>query len=100
MSDSVTPEPATIRVEIAYVDAQVEFLREIALPAGATVEDALRESGVREILAQAAAVMRFGIWGRIVEQAQPLRDGDRVELYRELKIDPKEARRLRATRSR
>lgn len=100
MSDSVTPEPATIRVEIAYADAQVEFLREIALPAGATVEDALRESGVREISAQAAAVTRFGIWGRIVELAQPLRDGDRVELYRELKIDPKEARRLRATRSR
>ncbi|TLY46987.1 MAG: RnfH family protein [Gammaproteobacteria bacterium] len=87
-----------IRIEVAYVDAQVEFLREIELPAGATVEDALRESGVREASAEAAAATRVGIWSKIVEPMQPLRDGDRVELYRDLKIDPKEARRLRAAK--
>jgi hypothetical protein len=37
-----------------------------------------------------------GIWGRPVERDETLADGDRVEVYRELEIDPKEARRLRA----
>lgn len=90
--------PDTIRVEVAYADAQLEFLREIELPAGATVVDAVRASRVGEASAAAAAVTEFGIWSRSVEPTQVLHDGDRVELYRPLKIDPKEARRLRAAK--
>ncbi len=93
MSDS-----ATIRVEVAFVDAQVEFLREVVLPASATIEDALLASRVREASSDAASATKFGIWGKVVESTQALRDGDRVELYRPLKIDPKEARRLRAAK--
>jgi uncharacterized protein len=36
-----------------------------------------------------------GIWGRRCDMGQALRDGDRVEIYRALAVDPKEARRLR-----
>lgn len=88
--------PDSIRVEVAYADAQIEFLREIQLSKGATVADAVRASRVGEASAAAAAVTEFGIWSRSVEPTQVLRDGDRVELYRPLEIDPKEARRLRA----
>jgi len=92
------PDPATIRVEVAYADAQIEFLRELDLPVGATVADAVRASRVYEASITAAAVKEFGIWSRSVEPTQVLHDGDRVELYRPLKIDPKEARRLRAAK--
>ncbi len=98
MSEASPPKSATIRVEVAYADAQVEFLREIELPVGATVEDAVRASRVREASADAAIITQFGIWSRSVEPTQALQDGDRVELYRALKIDPKEARRLRAAK--
>jgi putative ubiquitin-RnfH superfamily antitoxin RatB of RatAB toxin-antitoxin module len=98
MSETSPRKSPTIRVEVAYADADVEFLREIELPAGATVEDAVRVSGVREVAPEAAAVTQFGVWSRSVEATQPLQDGDRVELYRPLKIDPKEARRLRAAK--
>jgi putative ubiquitin-RnfH superfamily antitoxin RatB of RatAB toxin-antitoxin module len=61
----------------------------VDLEAGATVRSALRAAG----FAPGAGV---GIHGRQVSLDAPLADGDRVELYRPLRQDPKEARRRRA----
>ncbi|MGH8313045.1 MAG: RnfH family protein, partial [Gammaproteobacteria bacterium] len=44
----------------------------------------------------AATACRLGIFGRAVVPQQLLRDGDRVEIYRPLQVDPKQARRKRA----
>lgn len=62
----------------------------VALPAGATVGDALRQAGV-----DMPAGCEVGIWGRRAALTQVLRDGDRVELARPLRVDPKVARRER-----
>ncbi len=57
---------------------------------------ALEASGIRrEERALATGVPEFGIWGRKVAAEQVLRDGDRVEVYRPLRVDPKVARRER-----
>lgn len=61
----------------------------LELPAGATVESALRASGWQ---VSGAGV---GVWGRRCTLQHPLHEGDRVELYRPLEVDPKEARRAR-----
>ncbi|KAF1042613.1 RnfH family protein [Xylophilus sp.] len=67
--------------------------RLVALPSGATVADALRASGLQ---AQSeAADAAASIWGRAAATGQPLRDGDRIELCRPLRVDPKVARRQR-----
>ena len=70
----------------------------LSLPEGATVADALRESGIpaRHDIGQLAV----GVWGGLVEPSDRLRDRDRVELYRPLAVDPKEARRLRQQKQR
>ena len=39
------------------------------------------------------AACQLGIWGRLVNRDQTLEDGDRVEIYRPLEIDPRETRR-------
>ena len=62
--------------------------RSVNLPVGATVRDALAASGF-----EGHAV---GIFGKRVELDHRLADGDRVEIYRPLAVDPKEARRQRA----
>ena len=62
--------------------------RSVNLPAGATVRDALAASGF-----EGHAV---GIFGKRVDLDQRLAEGDRVEIYRPLAMDPKEARRQRA----
>jgi uncharacterized protein len=63
----------------------------LELPAGATVRDALAAAGFR--LSENQAV---GIFGKRVALDHPLCAGDRVEIYRALAMDPKEARRRRA----
>jgi putative ubiquitin-RnfH superfamily antitoxin RatB of RatAB toxin-antitoxin module len=69
--------------------------RPLVLPAGATVADAVRASGWREAEGETAG---FGVWGRPCPPEQPLREGDRVEIYRPLQVDPKVARRERFRR--
>ena len=68
----------------------------LQLPAGATLADALAASVHLGHLSSAAiAGADCGIWGKRVLPEQPLREGDRVELYRPLTVDPKTARRER-----
>ncbi len=68
----------------------------LELPTGSTVKDALQASGflIRwpELVSSGAQV---GVWGRHVDGNGLLRDGDRVEIYRALSVDPKVARRQR-----
>ena len=64
------------------------------LPEGASVGDAVRASGWKEACPGQEPV-DVGIWGRRCPQDQVVRDGDRVEVYRPLLVDPKLARRER-----
>ncbi len=90
-------DPADIVVSVAYspLAGQLDVL-ELRVPAGATVAMALHRSGLLELhpgidLTQHAV----GVWGKLRSLDDTLRDADRVELYRPLQVDPKEARRLR-----
>lgn len=65
----------------------------LVLSAGATLADALAAWRGRGLSAMEPAAS--GVWGRVVPPETVLRDGDRVELYRPLTVDPKEARRQR-----
>lgn len=93
-------EPAPVlRVEIVYCQRPGATDRvALELPLGATVADALRVSGIAERHALAAERLSVGVWSKVRDPAAPLRDGDRVEVYRPLTVDPKEARRLRYRR--
>ena len=68
---------------------------------GSTVRQAIERSG---ILLQfpdiTLARIKVGVFGQVVPVDTTLKDGDRVEIYRPLIADPKEARRARAKRTR
>jgi putative ubiquitin-RnfH superfamily antitoxin RatB of RatAB toxin-antitoxin module len=66
----------------------------LELVPGSTVADAIAASGMTTAF-PAAHAGPAGVWGRSVEPAHLLRDGDRVEVYRPLRVDPKVARRER-----
>lgn len=81
----------TMRVVVAWSPGPRQVLeRELALEPGSTLRDAVAAAGL--VPGEGADA---GIWGRRSAWDQPLRDGDRVELYRELTVDPKTARRER-----
>lgn len=82
---------ARLRVEVVEAHAGRPWRAQLELEEGATVRAALAAAG-------RAGVRAVGIHGRRVALDTPLADGDRVEIYRPLRVDPKEARRQRALR--
>jgi putative ubiquitin-RnfH superfamily antitoxin RatB of RatAB toxin-antitoxin module len=97
MTDSSVSAP--IHVDVAYADPQMQVVRRAVVTSDATVEEAIRASGIRALLPSGFVPAAIGIFGRAVAAAAPLRDGDRIELYRSLKIDPRQARRRRAEKN-
>lgn len=93
--------PATaapdITVSVAYSPrAGVVDEVSVRLRAGSTLADALRASGLQQRYpAHDLSRLPLGVWGALREAHGVLREADRVELYRPLEVDPKEARRRR-----
>ena len=88
-----------ITVEVVFATAAAQALRSVRLPRGATVADAVAASELaRRFPGDNLDALTVGIWGGIVSRDQELRDGDRVEIYRPLAMDPREARRQLALR--
>jgi len=89
------PPGAMLRVEVTWAPAPHDVRRiRLSLPAGSTAAQALAASGLLADFPELAHAP-MGVWGRACTPDQLLRDLDRVELYRSLTVDPKEARRLR-----
>jgi putative ubiquitin-RnfH superfamily antitoxin RatB of RatAB toxin-antitoxin module len=86
-----------IRVSVAVALADRQEVIEIELEQNSTVQDALAAARLHERFPEIdVAKLKAGVWSRVARPSTVLRDGDRVELYRELAADPKEARRARA----
>lgn len=84
----------TVTVVLALPDRATEV--ELRLAPGATVAEALAASGLAALQPQIdIARSPVGIFGRRVARDRVLADGDRVEVYRPLVADPKDARRRR-----
>ena len=69
----------------------------VDVAASATALDAIRASDLATRCPDVdISTATVGVWGRACALDAPLREGDRVEIYRPLAMDPNEARRLRA----
>lgn len=90
-------DEAVISVEVVHADARNTWRRRISVPAGSTAMQAVEASGLLPQLPfEALSPLRLGVHSRRVGADHVLRDGDRVELYRPLALDPMAARRRRA----
>ena len=89
-----------IVVEVAYALPEKQYLQRVTLEEGATVEEAIRASGLLTLRSDIdLAKNKVGIYSRPVKLADTVKDGDRVEIYRPLIADPKELRRQRAEKA-
>ena len=88
-----------LHVQVCYATDSVEFLRELDVAVGTTIEQAILASGVlEEIPGIDLALQAVGLYGKKQPLTTVLRERDRVEIYRPLQADPKESRRRRAAR--
>lgn len=86
-----------INVEVVYALRDRQKVVHVQLPEGARVADAIRSSGLlTEFPEIDLDKNKLGIWNKLAKADAPLRDHDRVEIYRPLIADPKEVRRQRA----
>jgi putative ubiquitin-RnfH superfamily antitoxin RatB of RatAB toxin-antitoxin module len=87
----------TMNVEIVYALPNRQELIQLKLPAGSTVGDAVQASGLLQKYPDIdLAKSKFGIFSKLAKPDAPLRDRDRVEIYRPLIADPKAVRAARA----
>ena len=85
-------EPISVEVVFALRDQQK--LVNVSLPRGASVADAISAARLQQDFGDIDfTTLQKGIWGRLVSPDQPVADGDRVEIYRPLERDPRDARR-------
>ncbi|MGK5077267.1 RnfH family protein [Janthinobacterium sp. HLX7-2] len=90
-------EPS-IEVEVCHALPASSFLRALTVPAGTTIQQAVERSGLlQDIPGIDLAINMVGIHGKKKPLDTVLRAHDRVEVYRPLQADPKEARRRRAS---
>jgi len=86
-----------ICIEVAYGTSVDQSLIELKVPSGTTLIEAIRLSGITEYYPEIDLnKSRKGIFSQIAEDETVLQEHDRVEIYRPLIVDPKEARRQRA----
>lgn len=89
--------PVSVHVQVCYAKPDFVFLRELTVPVGATLRDAIQQSELLETVPEVDLMLcRVGIHGKLKTLETVLRDHDRVEIYRALIADPKDARRRRA----
>ncbi|MDN2710667.1 RnfH family protein [Janthinobacterium sp. SUN118] len=88
---------AAIQVQVCHALPERSFLRSLRVPAGTTIEQAVALSGLlQDVPGLDLAINMVGIYGKKKPLDTVLREHDRVEVYRPLQADPKEARRRRA----
>ena len=89
-----------MRIELAYADPDREILVGLEVRPGSTVHECVERSGLFRLVPEMRdSEVAFAVFGRRAEPADPVAEGDRIEVLRPLEIDPKEARRLRARRA-
>ena len=94
------PDAPSIKVTVVHAEPGRVFSTELSMSFGATVADAIERSGICTARPDIdVRADRLGVFARKVSLDTVLRDGDRVEVYRPLRIDPKEARRRRARKT-
>lgn len=94
---------ATIRVELAYAEADCQVLLALDVPRGSTAREVVVASGLQAQFPQLdLSESPLGVFGKLIAdpQRRVLEEGDRVEIYRALVADPKEVRKQRAERAR
>lgn len=86
-----------MQIEVAYALPHVQILQKLDVPPDCTVEQAIQRSGIlRQFPEIDLTKNKLGIFGKFTQPHAVLQPHDRIEIYRPLIIDPKEARRLRA----
>ena len=85
-----------MKVEIVFASPSHQVLKTVVVGDGATVADVIAASGLaRQFPDYDLDALQTGVWGKPVDRTRQVSENDRVEIFRPLEMDPREARRLK-----
>ena len=88
------PEKGYIEIEVAYATPDKQLILSVSVPAGATIEEAIALSGIAQKFPEIdPGELVVGIFGKRAKLDHRLANGERIEIYRPLRADPREIRR-------
>lgn len=88
-----------VTVEVAYARPDQQHIATVRVAAGSTIQFVIECSGILTMFPEIdLATQKVGIFSKIKNLTDTVKAGDRIEIYRPLLIDPKEARRVKATK--
>lgn len=83
-----------MKVSVTYADQQLQFWQQLELEEGATVEDAITQSGIlQKVPTIDLDSQKLGIFGKVVKRDRKLAEGERVEIYQPITVDPETVER-------
>ncbi len=83
-----------VEVELVFALADRQVLRTLSVAAGSSIRDVINVSGIQADFPDIGiGELATGIWGREAALSQKIKAGDRIEIYRPLELEPREARR-------
>lgn len=89
-----------LQVEVVYASQDKQSCIPLSMPIKSTVEEAITCSGILFLFPEIdLAVQRIGIFSQPCRLEDSIKEGDRIEIYRRLSIDPKEVRRAKAKKA-
>jgi putative ubiquitin-RnfH superfamily antitoxin RatB of RatAB toxin-antitoxin module len=90
-------DEALLTIEVVFALPSRQELMSLTVSPGTTAEMVMRQSAISDLFPEEDfSDYQLGIWGKLVTRSYSLKDGDRLEIYRPLLIDPREARRALA----
>jgi putative ubiquitin-RnfH superfamily antitoxin RatB of RatAB toxin-antitoxin module len=91
--------PIIVNVQVCYATSQRQIVLDLSVPAGSTVHQAIKSSGVLQMAPEIdLSVWRVGVFSKLKSLDSEVHNHDRVEIYRPLIADPMESRRRRASK--
>ena len=88
-----------VEVKVAYANPEEQVIVALTMPENSTVEAAIKASGLLDRFPEISqSELKAGVFGEVCKLDHPVKEADRIEIYRPLLHDPKEARRQRAAK--
>ncbi|HYE37559.1 RnfH family protein [Methylocaldum sp.] len=85
-----------MHIGVCYAEADRQVWMRLEVPENSLVEEAIRQSGILKRFPEIdLAKHKVGIFGKLVKLDSPVKDGDRIEIYRPITADPKTVKRRR-----
>jgi hypothetical protein len=90
-----------IKVEVAYATSELQKILTVEVAPGSVAYDVVMQSGIEKIFPEIdIATAKMGMFGKAIKaKDQLVEEGDRIEIYRPLKADPKASRQARAEKA-